>query len=147
MKKLGGCVSRTMESLPPTSTKSLGPVKIAILDTGADISLEKLTNVYDERLVENRTWLLSNKAEGESLVDGDGKRLQDQPLDCNGHGTHATSLLLEATQGTGAEVYVAQVFRGAAEKIVQDEIIDNQTVTRVADVRQCTIWTERQADP
>ncbi|KAK6440112.1 hypothetical protein LTR95_003656 [Oleoguttula sp. CCFEE 5521] len=139
MKQLQGCISKTLTSLPPAPSGSKGPVEIAILDTGADICESQRQSLYDGRLREIKTWLHSNKVDGEHLIDPqDGQRL-GPPLDLNGHGTHGTSVLLNATEGTGIEIYVAQVFKGAQEKHVSGQAIgaakrfvDDPTVTRIA---------------
>lgn len=102
-------------------------MRIAILDTGAHIPSEQIENVFDERVKECRTWLHSTKADGEIL--------QGPCSDRDGHGTHGTGVLLNATQDTGVEVFVAQIFDKRTEKVKHDSIIDDQTVRRIADVR------------
>ncbi|KAK1066325.1 hypothetical protein LTR74_007212 [Friedmanniomyces endolithicus] len=94
------------------------PVRIAVIDTGVHIDEDTLDLKYDGRLKECRSWLED--------ANGDAGQMMLSPADSVGHGTHATSLLLQATQHTLCEVYAAQVFdaqeghdRGAASQATQ----------------------------
>ncbi len=94
------------------------PVRIAVIDTGVHIDEDTLDLKYDGRLKECRSWLKD--------ANGDVGQMMLSPTDSVGHGTHATSLLLQATQHTPCEVYAAQVFdaqeghdRGAASQATQ----------------------------
>ncbi|KAK1056933.1 hypothetical protein LTR74_014531 [Friedmanniomyces endolithicus] len=94
------------------------PVRIAVIDTGVHIDEDTLHLKYDGRLKECRSWLED--------ANGDAGQMMLSPADSVGHGTHATSLLLQATQHTPCEVYAAQVFdaqeghdRGAASQATQ----------------------------
>lgn len=104
----------------------IDPVRIAILDTGAHIPSEQAEVVYDDRVKECRTWLTSTRHDGEPLLGPNSDR--------DGHGTHGTSILLEATQNTGIEVYVGQIFDKRTEKVKNDSIIDHQTILRISNV-------------
>jgi len=75
------------------------PVRVAIIDTGAAIGASDL-DVYDNRLIECRSWTGKNSA----------RVVQDAAADAVGHGTHAASLALKVTENTDCEIYVAQVF-------------------------------------
>ncbi|KAK0804786.1 hypothetical protein LTR91_022146 [Friedmanniomyces endolithicus] len=94
------------------------PVRVAVIDTGVHIDEDTLLLKYDGRLKECRSWLED--------ANGDAGQMMLSPADSVGHGTHATSLLLQATQHTPCEVYAAQVFdaqeghdRGAASQATQ----------------------------
>jgi DNA transposition AAA+ family ATPase len=104
----------------------INPVRIAILDTGAHIPADEAEHVYNGRIKECRTWLRSTKDSGEALAGPCSDR--------DGHGTHGTSVLLQATENTKIEVFVAQIFDRSTEKVKQDSIIDDQTVRRIANV-------------
>ena len=108
------------------TSENVKPVKIAILDTGAHILRDKIEDIYDDRVVECRTWLRSQKDEGDAL-DGTS-------ADHDGHGTHGTSVLLEATQDTDIQIFVAQIFHKRSEKIKQDLFTEDRTVWRISRV-------------
>ena len=76
------------------------PVRIAVIDTGAAIEGSALEDLYDNRLVECRTWIGEDR----------GRLVNCATSDAAGHGTHATSLALQVTENTDCEVYVAQCF-------------------------------------
>ena len=87
-------------------------VKIAVLDTGAKFTKAILQNHYDNRVREIRKWHLASASaqipdSGIHIPDGD---------DEDGHGTHSTSLVLNATQNTDCLVYVAKVFGSKQDK-------------------------------
>lgn len=105
---------------------STRPIKIAILDTGAHIPRTELDHLYDDRIKECRSWLTS--------LGNDGDIMDGPSSDPDGHGTHGTGVLLEATQGTGIEVYVGQIFDKRSEKVKQDTILDDRTVMRISKV-------------
>lgn len=119
------CSYRFLRTRGKSQSKS-DPVRIAILDTGAHIPSEQVENVYDGRIKECRTWLHSTKDDGDALTEPCSDR--------DGHGTHGTGVLLEATQNTKIEIFVAQIFDKRTEKVKQDSIVDDQTVRRIANV-------------
>jgi hypothetical protein len=84
-------------------------VRIAVIDTGAQIHGDELEFMFDSRLKECRSWL-------DSAGAGDGVVM---PLggDDDGHGTHTVSLALKATQNTHCELFSAQVFRTRQEQL------------------------------
>jgi hypothetical protein len=82
-------------------------MRIAVIDTGAQIHGDDLEFIFDSRLKECRTWLNSADA-GDGLVMPSGG-------DVDGHGTHTVSLALRATQNTHCELFSAQVFRTRQE--------------------------------
>lgn len=112
------------------------PVKIAILDTGAHISPEQI-DLYDDRIIQCRSWLNTENSRGELL--------QDPSSDHDGHGTHGTSILLDATQGTDIKIYVAQIFESRSEKLKDDSFVDNATAMRIANVSQGFYWQKIKA--
>ena len=73
------------------------PVKIAILDKVAHFSGDFIGELYDEGFAKCCTWLESQ--------DEGGKLLDRGSVDSEGHGTHATSVLLDATEGTGIHIF------------------------------------------
>ncbi|KAK0290620.1 hypothetical protein LTR35_000051 [Friedmanniomyces endolithicus] len=81
------------------------PVRIAVIDTGVHIDEDTLNLKYDGLLKECRSWLED--------ANGDAGQMMLSPADSVGHGTHATSLLLQATQHTPCEVYAAQALKYA----------------------------------
>lgn len=83
------------------------PVRIAILDTGALLDPASLS-VYDDRLVECRNFQTTWGGESSIRMSHGG--------DDDGHGTHATDLLLELTEHSECEIYVAKVFGKRSEK-------------------------------
>jgi hypothetical protein len=93
-------------SLPPSSSQnppvaiSDRRVKVAVIDTGVAIEDSILDDLYDNRLIECRSWTGANQA----------RLIECASADTVGHGTHATSLLLKVTENTDCEIYVAQVF-------------------------------------
>ena len=103
------------------------PVKIAVIDTGVCIDEAILEQRFDGRLKECRSW----------LDDGDGENGAVIPpcADAVGHGTHATSLVLQATEHTGCEVYVAQVFNSREDQ----QSGKSRQATQVAIARVCMI--------
>lgn len=125
MNELKDCSHKFLHRKGEKQSKTR-PVRIAILDTGAHIPSEKVVNVYDDRVIECRTWLRSTEDKGESL--------KGPCSDRDGHGTHGTGVLLEATQYTNVEVYVAQIFDKRTEKVKQDSIVEDQSVRRIANV-------------
>ena len=128
IRELKECTYRFLRTRGKSQRK-IDPVRIAILDTGAHIPAEEVENVYDGRIKKCRTWLRSTKDSGEALTGPCSDR--------DGHGTHATGVLLEATQNTKIEIFVAQIFDKRTEKVKQDSIIDDQTVRRIANVSTC----------
>jgi len=124
MKLLGNCVA-TVLPLPDQPGSNARPVRIAILDTGAFIPQDVLTDLYDNRLKECRTWLDSWDDEG---------KLIDAKSDDDGHGTHGTSVLLSATAETDIEVYVAQVFGSRADQVQRDRFFPDRSVWAVQKV-------------
>jgi hypothetical protein len=117
MSRLQISTNAIWEKLPPlwaTSSKSnvfgpsesrpkrhvYRPIRLAVIDTGAAIESSILEDLYDNRLVECRSWIGKNSA---TVV-------KDAAADRVGHGTHAASLALKVTENTSCEIYVAQVF-------------------------------------
>ena len=111
MLKLVDSTNATWNNLSPSPSSSQHtalierPVRIAVIDTGADID-ESVLELYDHRLVECRSWIGKDPAQ---LVEG-------ATADAIGHGTHATSLVLSVTENTDCEIYVAQVFERDPEQ-------------------------------
>jgi hypothetical protein len=101
-------------------------VNVAILDTGVQMTKDHYKRGYQNRLKECRTWLGTTAAEGELLPLGTN--------DGNGHGTHGTSVFLQATRSTNVNVYIAQVFAGRKEQLVQGENGNTSTVDRIVNV-------------
>lgn len=124
MELLKNCVA-TVLPLTDLPGRNATPVKIAILDTGAFIPQDILTDLYDDRLKECRTWLDSWDDEG---------KLIDANSDDDGHGTHGTSVLLSATADTDIEVYVAQVFGSRADQVQRDKFCADRSVWAVQKV-------------
>lgn len=94
------------------------PVKIAVLDTGAKFNPQTLKVLYDDRLGDCRTW---------RYLDCNGRSTKTSAdSDQDGHGTHTTSLLLDVTQDTDCQVFVAQVFGTRRE---------NRDTTQNADIQ------------
>jgi subtilisin family serine protease len=109
---------------------STQPVKVAILDTGAYMSRDNYKHAYSGRLKECRTWLNTAEADGEVFALGSS--------DDDGHGTHGASVLLQATRSTDVHVYVAQVFSGRNEKVVEN-VKNMPTVDRIVNVSRQTL--------
>lgn len=131
MESLRSCIGTVL----PPSTKgrpehSAKPVRIAILDTGARLQKHVLTEVFDDRLIECRTWLASHADEGD-LIDANS--------DEDGHGTHETSVLLGATAETDIEVCVAQVFRSRTRRVKNDRFLAERSVWAVQKVNNLLI--------
>jgi hypothetical protein len=107
-------------SLPPEHQE---PVRIAIIDTGAAID-EALLESYDyngrSRFCACRSW-------ADEQYGDQGKEIGHE--DFVGHGTHATSLALKITENTDCEIYVAQVFQGDPQKIMEEEQTSKSTAT------------------
>jgi hypothetical protein len=101
-------------------------VKVAILDTGVQISTDWLRGVYEGRLKECRTWLTTENPEGEEFELG--------TRDSDGHGTHGTSVLLDVTRSADVHVYAAQVFNKREEKVIVEFEEDDLNVKRIVDV-------------
>jgi hypothetical protein len=116
-----------LESFSPGINFVDSPVKVAILDTGVQIPNHRLTNNFEQRLKECRTWLGTSASEGEKLAPGGH--------DADGHGTHGTSVLLQATRNTGIHVYAAQVFKDGDELVPQTASNNDNIVTRIVNVR------------
>ena len=129
MESLKKCV-RTV--LPSTDQSERPPrtVKIAILDTGASIPQDVLTDLFDNRLIECRTWLESWDDEGRPF---------DAGSDSDGHGTHGTSVLLNATSETDIEIFAAQVFHGRAEQVQRDKFLPDRSVWAVQKVNTFSV--------
>jgi hypothetical protein len=107
MSRLQASTNDMWNELPSSSsnvrpgTLSGRPVRIAVIDTGAAIEGDVLEDIYDNRLIECRSW----------IGEGDPARLIEGATgDKVGHGTHATSLVLKVTENTDCQVYAAQVF-------------------------------------
>ncbi|KAK5110337.1 hypothetical protein LTR62_006045 [Meristemomyces frigidus] len=102
-------VQRSLPSQDEDSTfPTVSPVKIAIIDTGVSIDESILDQEFDGRLRECRSWLKDGDGEDGAVISPNS--------DAVGHGTHATSLVLQATEHTGCEVYVAQVFNSRGDQ-------------------------------
>jgi hypothetical protein len=113
-------------------------VRIAVLDTGASIPQHLLENLYDNRLVECRTWLDSWADEGKPF---------DANCDEDGHGTHGTSVLLGATAETDIEIYAAQVFRNRTEQVQRDRFAsDSRSVWAVQKVGTICMIGQHNSD-
>jgi hypothetical protein len=93
-----------------------GRIRIAIIDTGAELPEEALDS-YGNRLAGHKSWLTPTDKD-KDLGRGD--------KDMDGHGTHATGLLLRLAPD--AEVYVARVFkkRREAEGLAAAEDLHNR---------------------
>ena len=76
---------------------SSGPIRVAILDTGA-LFADEVLDLYDGQLIECRNWHDCTDENGEHMPDGG---------DDDGHGTHVASLLLGVAPN--CHVYVARV--------------------------------------
>jgi subtilisin family serine protease len=82
-------------------TNRSGRVRIAILDTGLDLSRSALYT-FGDRVKGYKDWI-EDEREGKPWVDLDG------------HGTHSAALLMKVAPE--AEVYVARVFKsGTSDK-------------------------------
>lgn len=126
MNKLQNCNSEVFRQDSRADSNS-EPIRIAILDTGADIPSDLLYGEYAERLVDIRSWL--------NTTSKNGRQLSSTGLDSDGHGTHGTSVLLQATRYTNIKVYVAQIFAGREQRLEDDVRIGNMTVWRIVNVR------------
>lgn len=130
MEQLQACITTMYDKLDGICPEvdegySTQPVKVVILDTGAYMSRDNYKHAYNGRLKECRTWLKTAEADGEVFALGSS--------DDDGHGTHGASVLLQATQSTDVHVYVAQVFSGRNEKVVEN--VENvSTVDRIVNV-------------
>lgn len=124
MTQLRNCVETVLPSGRLLENRAR-TVKIAILDTGAFIPQDTLEDLYDNRLIECRTWLESWDDEGKPI---------DACSDDDGHGTHGTSVLLRATAETDIEVYAAQVFRNRTEQVQRDRFLRDRSVWAVQKV-------------
>ena len=80
-------------------------IRIAVLDTGLQLS-KKAKVTFSKRLPVCRSWLEPTYFPNGDLNSGD--------IDTDGHGTHATGLLL--TTAPYADVFVARVFESRHEK-------------------------------
>jgi hypothetical protein len=105
MSKLHTCIKNCHIGNVPDTV----PVRIAVIDTGAQIHGDDLEFMFDSRLKECRSWLDSADA-GDGLVMPSGG-------DADGHGTHTVSLALRATQNTHCELFSAQVFCTRQEQL------------------------------
>jgi subtilisin family serine protease len=92
-------------------------VRIAILDTGVDLSHPDMTAIYN-----------SGRLQYHDFVDNSASM-----KDLDGHGTHCTSIL--ATLAPNAEIFVARVF--------QKSWADNSSVAIVTKVIQTSDSMER----
>ena len=103
------------------------PVKIAVIDTGALIDEDSLDFKFDGRLKECRSWLDESAGKPGTEMSGGADNV--------GHGTHATSLVLQATMHTDCEVYAAQVFA-----VQQDQqTVEETRATQIAIARVCEV--------
>jgi hypothetical protein len=82
--------------------------------------------VYEDQDIECRSWLTTTEPEGVPFNPFDGNG------DTDGHGTHATGLLLDLAPH--AAIYVARVFQGHNEK--QGKEMATATQKRVEQVRK-----------
>lgn len=106
---------------PPCEVfKQPGRIRVAVLDTGLDLP-EEAEWAYEYRIGGRRSWLSENKRLGQVLRKEKG--------DYDGHGTHATALLLQVAPDT--EIFVAQVFKDHKEtsgkvmaKVIHQRIVD-----------------------
>jgi hypothetical protein len=106
---------------PMVSSSCPEKIKIAILDTGLHLP-EGCDQIYEGQIINCRSWLDTTKPEG---IPFDGN------ADTDGHGTHATGLLLDLAPY--AAIHVARVFEGRKEK--QGKEMAAATQRRVAQVR------------
>ncbi|KAG4438864.1 hypothetical protein IFR05_005653 [Cadophora sp. M221] len=100
--------------------KRSGRIRVAVLDTGLDLP-EEAEWAYEDRIGGQRSWLSENERLGQILQKDQG--------DYDGHGTHATSLLLQVAPDV--EIFVAQVFKDHKEtsgktmsKVIHQRIAD-----------------------
>lgn len=107
--------------LPPCPEK----IKIAILDTGVNLP-EGTDLTYGDQISECRSWLTTTEPEGVPFDGFDGNG------DTDGHGTHATGLLLDLAPR--AAIYVARAFEGRNEK--QGKEMATATQKRIEQVRK-----------
>jgi hypothetical protein len=108
-------------------------IKIAILDTGVHLP-EGCDLIYQDQIIECRSWLSTTESEGV---------LFDSNADTDGHGTHATGLLLHLAPH--AAIYVARVFEGRNEK--QGKEMAAATQKRVAQVRKSILSSPPSSPP
>ncbi|KAH9214084.1 peptidase S8/S53 domain-containing protein [Leptodontidium sp. 2 PMI_412] len=101
-------------------TISAQVIRVAVLDTGLDLP-EEAEWAYEYRIGGRRIWLSENERLGQVLRKEKG--------DYDGHGTHATALLLQVAPDT--EIFVAQVFKDHKEtsgkvmaKVIHQRIVD-----------------------
>lgn len=98
------------------------PVKIAILDTGLQLP-ETARHFYKPgRIKDCRSWLAPN-------VSSHGHPSAD-PVDMDGHGTHAAGLILDVCED--AELYIGRIFVHRSEE--QDASTADAVGERIAKV-------------
>jgi hypothetical protein len=103
-------------------------VKVAIIDTGANLNTTQYKTIHRERISDCRTWCdAANISEGRSFMDEKGNT---EDLANDQHGTHSISVLRKVAPN--CTIFVAQVFRG------RDDIVDrypsNDQAQRIASV-------------
>ena len=101
--------------------KNCSPVKIAILDTGLDGTLEEFQQ-QGVRIKAYKSWVttLNTPVQAESPLGLQRRFVRDNCKDEVGHGTHLTALILQTDPW--ADLYVARVTdqRSPEEKVVAE---------------------------
>lgn len=83
-----------------------GKIRIAILDSGYDKSSYYFHSpARKARIIEYKSWVDDASSSQHNSTAGAG------PQDCNGHGTHATALLLSIADR--ADIYVARIAKSS----------------------------------
>lgn len=107
------------------------PVRVAILDTGANFDDRTSRYLYDNRIVDYWSWCATpNSAQGKSMFSGRNRNILPEGRDLDGHGTHVMSVLLEVAPF--CEVYIAKVFEGRND--MKDDVSSANTAQRVSNV-------------
>ena len=120
MNRFESIVHPVFDQLP--STKVVDSVRIAVLDTGAEFDHFTRMRVYNNRLVECRTWYRFETDSNDKIPAKSG--------DEDGHGSHVTSLVLRVARN--CHVYAAQVFRSKQE--FQDKTTSEEADLRISQV-------------